>query len=491
MNSIKTKAFKSALWKFMERILAQGISLIVSVIIARILDPSDYTVVGVVTIFFSFANIIISGGLNTALIQKKDVDSDDYSSVLIFSTILSFIIYIILFIFAPLISDIYHQPLLIPVIRVMCIILPISAIKSIWCAYISSNLEFKKFFFATLGGTLFSAIVGISMALKGFGAWALVAQQMSNTIIDTIILILTTRIGIKLRFSIIKFRKLFSYSWKVLASSILGTVYTELTPLIIGIKYSGTDLSYYTKGRSFPYLISNTTTNTLSAVLFPVLSKYQDNKEKLLKYTRIYIRLASFISFPIMLGFFVVSDNFVSVILTDKWLPAAPYIRIFCIASMFDMIHIGNCETIKAMGRSDIYLLMEIIKKIMYFLTIALFVIFSKSAEWMAFSFIICTFIAIVVNSIPNRRLIGYRYIDQISDIIPNLIISILMCIPTTIVGKTIGNGLLILVTQIFTGLFIYICLAILTKNVAFIYLFDLIKHTNLQNNSSGGVNGQ
>ncbi len=476
MNTIKAKAFSSAIWKFMERILAQGISLIVSIIIARILDPDDYSVVSVVTIFFAFANIIISGGLNSALIQKRNSDSDDYSSVLIFSVAVSVILYIVLFICAPYIALIYKKPLLIPVIRVMCLILPIMAIKSIWCAYISSKLDFKKFFFATIGGTLFSAVIGIVMALKGFGAWALVAQQMSNTIIDTIILVLTSRLKVRLYFSLSRFRSLFNYSWKVLASSILGTIYTEIVPLVIGAKYSGTDLSFYTKGRSFPYLISNTTTNTLSAVLFPVLSKYQDDKEKLLNYTRIYIRLASYICFPIMLGFFVVSDNFVYVLLTEKWIFAAPYIRIFCVACMFDMIHIGNCETIKAMGRSDIFLIMEIIKKTSYFVTIALFVIFSNNPKVMAYSAIVCTLIAIVVNSVPNRKLIGYKYNSQISDIVPNLISALIMCIPVYLIGKIETGRVLLLVLQIVVGGFIYILIGLVSKNSSFIYLMDLLR---------------
>ena len=476
MNSVKDKAFSSAIWKFMERILAQGISLIVSIIIARILNPEDYSVVSVVTIFFAFANIIISGGLNSALIQKRNSDADDYSSVLIFSVLTSVVLYTILFFSAPFISSIYNKPLLIPVIRVMCLVLPIMAVKSIWCAYISSKLEFKKFFFATIGGTIFSAVVGIIMALKGFGAWALVAQQMSNTLIDTIILVITSRLKVRLYFSISRFRILFNYSWKVLASSILGTIYTEIVPLIIGAKYSGTDLSFYTKGRSFPYLISNTTTNTLSAVLFPVLSKYQDDKEKLLNYTRIYIRLASYICFPVMLGFFVVSDNFIYVLLTDKWLFAAPYIRIFCIACMFDMIHIGNCETIKAMGRSDIFLIMEIIKKTSYFITIALFVFLSNTPEFMAYSAIVCTLIAIVVNSVPNRKLIGYKYKNQFVDIVPNLISAIVMCIPVYLIGSLNVSHVLILILQILVGGTSYILISIVTKNSSLKFLIDLLK---------------
>ena len=209
MEDIKQKTITSTIWKFLERFMAQAVSLIVSILIARILTPADYSVVSIVTIFFTFANVLISGGLNTALIQKKDADDEDYSTVLYVSVLLSIVCYIILFFCAPLIARLYEQPSLILIIRIMGLTLPITALKSIWCAYISSTLQFRKFFFATLGGTLVSAVVGITMALNGFGPWALVAQQMTNTVIDTLILIISTRIHIVLKVSITKLKVVF------------------------------------------------------------------------------------------------------------------------------------------------------------------------------------------------------------------------------------------------------------------------------------------
>ena len=474
-STIKFKALTSVIWKFMERIIAQTVSLVVSIIIARILTPEDYSVVSIVTIFFTFSNVLISGGLNTALIQKKNAGIEDYSTVFHISLIMSIIIYIILFFTAPIISLLYKQPILVPIIRIMGIILPINAVKSIWCAYISSHLQFKKFFFSTIGGTVVSAVVGIYMAVNGYGAWALVAQQMTNTTIDTLVLFISTRIKIMPKISASRFKRLFRYGWKVLLSSTISTVYTEINPFFIGLKYSSADLSYYTKGRSFPSLISTTTTNTLSAVLFPVLAKYQDNKNALLKYTRLFIRLTSFVAFPLMIGFFAISDNFISVILTDKWTPSVPYIKIFCIACMFDMIHIGNCETIKAMGRSDVYLIMEIIKKTGYFVIIGLFLLLSNSPEMLALSFIGCATIAIIVNSVPNKHLIGYKYGFQIMDLIPNLTISVVMGICVALIGKLFSSPVTSLVVQLITGFTVYVTLSIITRNSRFRYLLNMI----------------
>ena len=397
-ESIKSKALTSVVWKYLERVGAQLVSLVVSIIIARILTPSDYSVVSLVTIFFAFANVFISGGLNTALIQKKDADAEDYSAVLYVSVILAVFVYLILFFCAPLLADIYKQQGLILIIRIMGISLPITAVKSIWCAYISASLQFKKFFFATIGGTIVSGIVGVVLAFKGAGAWALVAQQMTNTAIDTFILVLTTRINIVLKLSFTRLKVLFKYGWKILVSSTIGTTYSQMVPLIIGVKYSDADLSYYTKGRSFPDLLTTASTNTLAAVMFPTMAKFQDDKEKLLRYTRLFVKVSSFIAFPLMLGFFAVADNFVLVVLTEKWMPAATYIKIFCLSSMFEMVHVGNCETIKAMGKSGTYLIMEIIKKSGYFLTIGLFLFFTNTPENLSIAFIVCTIIALIEN---------------------------------------------------------------------------------------------
>lgn len=477
MDNLKKATITNIVWKLAERILAQVISLFVSIILARLLTPDEYSIVGIVAIFFSFANVIISGGLNTALIQKKDADAADYSSVLYLSVAVSGLIYALLFFLAPVIADIYHQDLLIPIIRVMSLSLPVYAIKSVYCAYISSTLQFKKFFWSTLGGTIASAFVGVYMAINGYGAWALVAQQMTNTIIDTIILILTTKLQLVFSFSFARLKFLFNYGWKVFISTLIGVAYNEAIPLFLGIKFTPADLSFYTKGKNFPALISTTTTSSLSAVLFPVLAKYQDDREKLLNYTRQFIRVTSYVVFPLMLGFFAVSDNFILLLLTEKWLPASYYIKVFCIVFMFEIIHVGNCETIKALGRSDIFLVMEIIKKACYFVIIALFIFLGQTPEALALSSICCTVVvATIVNSYPNRKLIGYSYRLQIADLLPNLLCAAVMCIAVSLIGRIPLATFPSLFLQIFSGVAIYILLSIITKNPSFKYVLATIK---------------
>ena len=278
-KSLKQSAFSGFIWKFAERIGAQLVSLVVSIVLARILVPEDYSVVGIVAIFFAFCNVFITGGLNTALIQKKDADEEDYSTIFWVNMIIGVVLYVIMFWTAPAIASIYHNDLLIPIIRVMALTFFINGIKAVLSAFISSTLQFKKFFFSTLIGTILSAVIGITMAMAGFGAWALVAQQMSNSLIDTLILFITTKFRVKLVLSIKKLKELLHFGSKIFVASIISVLYDQINPLIVGLRFTSADLAFYTKGRSFPMLINDSITGSLSAVLFPVISKKQDDKE--------------------------------------------------------------------------------------------------------------------------------------------------------------------------------------------------------------------
>ena len=475
-NNLKNKAFSGMIWKFMERICAQVVSLIVSIVLARILMPDDYSIVSIVTIFFTFCNVFISGGLNTALIQKKDADVEDYSTVLHTSMFVALILYMVMFFLAPSIANLYSKQILIPVIRIMSLTFFINAFKSVLSAYTSSNLQFKKFFFSTIVGTIISAFVGIYMAINGYGAWALVAQQMTNSLLDTLILYLTTKYRIIFKVSFKKLKSLFSYGWKIFVSSIISVIYDQINPLIVGVKYTSKDLAYYSKGQSYPGLINSTISDTLQSVLFPIMSKVQDNKEMVLSVTRKYIKVASYVIFPMMIGLFSVSDIFVEVVLTEKWLPIVPYIQIFCFSYMLNIIQVGNLQAIKAIGRSDITLILEIVKKSFYLIIIILFVILSKNPIVLALSSIVCTVFATVVNTYPNRKLLGYKYKYQLSDLLPNLIISIIMGIVVYLIKYIQISKVLILILQVFIGIIVYILLSKFTKNENLYYLIDYVR---------------
>ena len=475
-ENLKTKTVNSMIWKFLERICAKMVSLIVSIFLARILFPEDYSVVSIVFIFIEFADVFINGGLNLSLIQKKDSDVVDYSTVLYTNIIIATVFYIALFFCAPLIANLYGSQLLIPVLRVMGVLLFINAFKSIICAYVSNNMDFKKFFLATIIGTVISGVVGIVLAKLGFGVWALVAQQLTNSFIDSVLLFFSNKLRFKLVFSFSKLKGHFKYGWKLFVSSIISTVYNESRPLIVGIKYTPTDLAYYNKGNQYPNLINSTVNSTMASVMFPALSKLNKDPKAVLAGTRRYIKCSSFIMFPIMMGFAMVASNFVEIVLTSKWLPIVPYLQIFCFCHMFNLVQVGNGQAINAMGRTDITLILEIIKKSSYAIVIIVFVFVSTSPIVFAFSNILCTLIATAVNTIPNRKLLGYRYRLQIVDLLNNLFSTAVMCVAVYFVGYIAINKLLLLIIQILVGALVYVGVNVLIKNENLVYFYNILK---------------
>ena len=463
-------------WKFAERILAQLVSTIVAIELARILVPEDYAVVSIVAIFFTFCNVFISSGLNTALIQKKDSDILDYSTILYANIAISAVLYAVMFFTSPLIAKVYDEPLLVPVIRVMGLSFFINGIKAVVCAKISNDLQFKKFFAATLSGTVFSAVLGITMALKGFGAWALVAQQMSNSLIDTVILLFVSGIRFVPKFSAARFKSLFDYGYKIFLAGIINTAYEETRPLVVGIKFTSVDLAFYNKGQLYPKLINSTLSDTLASVLFPVMSKVQTDVEALQAMTKRFIRICSYVVFPIMLGLFAVSDNLVIVLLKEKWAPIIIYVKIFSLTSILSIIQSGNLLPIRAIGRSDMILKLDIIKKTIYFIILVAFILFSKSPVILAPMGFLTNTIAFAINAYANQSLIGYRIGNQIVDIVENLFPAAIMCLIVVFMNRIPLPRILLLCLQVLTGAAIFCALSILFKNSNFRYLLDYAK---------------
>ena len=475
-NKLKQQTLSSMFWKFMERIFAQGITFIVTIVLARILTPDDYSIVSIITVFFAFCNIIITGGLNTSLIRKKNPDILDYSTVFFFSLGIATILYVVIFCVAPQIARIYNKPLLIHVFRVMGVIFFIYAVKSVIYAYVAHNLMFRMFFGATICGTLISAMVGIIMAIKGFGPWALIAQQLTNNTIDLLLLLMITKLKIKPIFSLSCLKYHLNYSWKILVTSLIGTLYNEIKPLIIGIRYSTTDLAYYNKGDNFPTLINTTISNTMSSVLFSSLSKLQDDKPLMLAAVRRYIKLSSYVMFPAMIGLALVAETLVSCLLTDKWLPAVPFLRIFCVVYMFDLIHVGNLHAIKALGRTDISLKLEVIKKTIYFAMIFVFVLLSKSTIIFALCNLVCSLVGTIVDTYPNRKLLGYKYRYQFEDIANNLLCTFLMSMVVYAMHYLPIYGLNLLIIQVAIGGCSYILFSCIFRNDNLKYIVNMLQ---------------
>lgn len=473
-NTIKSKVFSNFIWRFAERCGAQAVNFIVSVVLARLLLPSDYGTIALLSVFITILNVFVDSGFGNALIQKKDTDDLDFSSVFYFNMVICLVLYGIAFVCSPLIAGFYHMPELTSVMRVLSFTIVISGLKNVQQAYVSRTMQFKRFFFSTLAGTIGAAVLGITMAYCGFGVWALVAQQVFNVFVDTCVLWFTVKWRPKRQFSIARLKELFSFGWKLLLSALLDTVYNNLRQLIIGKKYSADDLAYFNQGQKFPHLFVSNINTSIDSVLFPTMSAVQEDRTYVKSMTRNAITISSYIMWPLMIGLAVVAEPLVKLVLTEKWLPCVPYLRIFCITYAFWPIHTANLNAIKAVGRSDLFLKLEVIKKIVGMVILLATICFGPLV--MAYSMLAVNVISQIINSWPNKKLLEYRYSEQLKDIFPSIILSIIMGGFVYIVQFTDFSLVLTLVLQIFTGVLVYIGLSWLFKLESFYYAYKMIK---------------
>lgn len=464
-------------WKFAERISAQLVTFIVSVILARLLEPSHYGIIAMVMVFITITNVLVQDGFGSALIQKKNADDLDFSSVLVANLCLSIFLYLILFFTAPLISTFYNEKfgLLVPIIRILGLRIILSALNSVQHAYISRIMNFKKFFWATLYGTILSAFLGILLAYHGFGVWALVAQYLTNTLIDTIVLQISIKKFFKLQFSFERLKGLFKFSWKILGASLLNNGYQEFRTLLIGKIYSSADLAYYSRGKQFPELLVININTSIGSVLFPKMSTVQDDTYKIKEITRQSIRFSSYILTPMLFGLAAIANPFINFLLTEKWLFVVPFLQMYCLFYLVQPIHTANMQAIKALGRSDIFLKLELVKKAIELIILLLCIKVSVIA--IVVSATVLNWLFIFVNSYPNRKLLRYTISEQLKDIFSPIAMGFVMVIVVTMIGKIKINPSILLIVQIFSGIITYILLSYFSKNKEFMFLISKIKY--------------
>lgn len=473
-NNTKQNVFTNLIWRFAERCGAQGVSFIVSIILARILDPKDYGLIALVTVFTTILNVFVDSGMANALIQKKDADDVDFSSVFYFNFAVCILLYGVMYIASPWVAAFYQKTELTAIVRVLSLTLVISGVKNVQQAYVSRNMLFKNFFYSTLGGTIFSAILGIALAYKGYGVWALVAQQLANACMDTVILWITVKWRPKLVFSWTRLKGLLSFGWKLLVSSLIDTVYNNLRQLIIGKMYTSSDLAYYNKGKQFPNMIVTNINSSIDSILLPTMSKVQDSRQQVKNMTRRAIKTSTYIMAPLMMGLAFSAPSVVELLLTDKWLPCVPYMRIFCITFMFYPIHTANLNAIKAMGRSDLFLKLEIAKKVVGMVLLISTMWFGVMV--MAYSLLISSLLSQIINTWPNRKLLNYGYMEQLKDILPGILLAVMMGICISFVELLGVSALPTLIIQIIVGAIIYISISAIMKMESFMYLREILQ---------------
>lgn len=465
----KKRIVHNMAWRFSERILAQVTTFIVSVVLARKLSASDFGNVALLMVFIDIANVFVVQSFASALVQKKNVDNIDYSSVFYFSLIVSILFYVVLYLSAPLLSYVGDGNLP-PMFRVLALRIPLAALNSVQQAYVQRNLLFRKFFFRTIIGTTISAFVGIYMAYAGFGAWAIVGQYLTNSLCDTLLLWLTIGWRPQRVMDFNRLKSLIGYGWKMLCSALIHVIYQRLTSFSIGTIYSAEDLAYYEQGQKIPGIIETNIDTTINSVLFPVMANEQEDIIRIKAMIRKSIQTTGCVIWPMMMGLAVLSNQVIELIYGKKWLPATVFMIIACFKLTLEPIQTANLQAVKAIGRSDLYLKMEITKKTVGILIVLIGASISVFAAAIASA--LQYVFASIVNGCVNKWLFKYRVSEQIFDVLLNAALSVLMALVVLVIKRfLIINILLKIVIEIVSGASVYALLVYVFNKRQFLYI--------------------
>lgn len=476
-ESIKAKTISSMLWRLSENGLSQAVNFAISIILARMLLPEDYGVVALVSVFIALCDKLVVSGLATSLIQKKDADNVDFSTIFFFSLGVAGLLYAALFALAPLIADFfsaYDKALLVSVVRVMGLQVILVAVNSVQSSYVSRTMQFKRFFWSTLGGIIASAVVGIWMAYAGYGVWALVAQSLVRMAGSMVVLWFTVKWRPQFVFSAERFKSLYNYGWKIFAASMIKTLYNDLRSLVIGKFYSSADLAFYNKGQSFPLLVENNVAGPIDSVFFSAIAKKQSSKAEMLSILRRTVKVSAYVLTPLLVGLAAVAEPLIEVLLTRTWLPCAFYLRVLSFSFVLAPVEIENLQAIKAVGRSDLVLKLEIIKKTAGIVLLVVAIPFGVEA--IAVSLLVGNVFAALSNAYPNRKLVGYGYWQQLTDVLPALLMSAAMYGAVLAVSHINLPAIALLVVEVLVGIAAYVLLSVITRNESFQYILNIGK---------------
>lgn len=476
MESNKQKVVGGLFWSYVEKMSAQLVSLVVSIILARLLDPENYGVISIVMIFIGLCNAIVTGGLGNTIVQKKDADELDVNTMLYCSIAISIVMYLIIFVAAPYIAAFYEMPIICPILRVLGIRILLSGIDSIQRAWIQKRMMFKKIFVSTFWSTVISAVVGILMAYADMGAWALVGQYLTNTFFATVILLATNDWRPRLQFSWNRAKSMLSFGWKVLVTTVVFTVAADIRSLVIGKRFGSADLAYYDQGKKFPDLLVTNINSSISSVMFPVLSENQKDLLRLKQLCRRAVRVGLYLLTPFLAGLIAVADNFVVVILSEKWAPCIPFLQILTLVFVVRPFSTTCQQSILSVGRSDITLKIEIIVNVVAvaFLVYAVFI--WENVLGVALGTLLAEMVSLALFMYYGNKIIQYSIQEQLKDLLPSICLSAVMGITAYFVGFIGLHKGIVLVLQIAAGAAFYVTASYLLQLEPYVYLIGMLK---------------
>ena len=474
MSSLRDKTIKGVIWSAVERFASQGVEFIFGILIARLLLPEDYGVIAMLNIFLAISRTFIDSGFETALIRKADRTETDFSTVFYFNIAVSAICYLILWIASPFIADFYDTPLLESVTKVVALNLIFNALAGIQSAKLSIEIDFKSRANVSLIHACVSGAVGLWLAFKGYGVWALVAQSLSAAAVRTITLWVIVRWKPRFEFSKKSFKELFSFGSKLLAAGLLNTIYNNIYSIVIGKFYSPSSLGVYSKANTLSQFPSSNVTGVFQSVLFPVLSSIQDDEKRMLDTYKRFLRMSSFVVFPLMIGLAAVADPLIRILLTDKWEGSVYLLQILCFSAIWAPVIAVNTNVLQVKGRSDYFLKAEIIKKVIGIVILCVTV--PMGLVPMCYGAAVGTFLSVLCDSYYTNKLIGYGFVDQMKELLPLMLHSLVMGVIVITIENFIPIMILKLVVGVLVGMVYYIAGAIVMRFAEFEEIKKIIK---------------
>ena len=472
-NNTRNSVLGGMFWKFSERILTQGTSFVVSLVLARLLSPDDHGLIALVQVFLNLSAVFITCGFATALIQKKDADDKDFSTIFYCSLICAGLIYCLLFAIAPLVAEFYEEPSLTKLLRIFALQVPLSVYQSIQVAYISRHMLFRKTFVSSVLNSLISGAVGISMALAGWGVWALVGQSLTSTVVNTIILATMVPWRPKAVFSWDSAKKLMKFGSGVLGAELSATFFLELRTLVVGRVFSSADLAYYNKARQIPTLLTSNLSSTVMTVMFPALANSSDDLDQIKHMAKRSVKVLSYILVPCMFGLSAVMEPMILLLYTEKWAQTIPFGQILSVGLCVDIVGVLPVQTLKAMGRSDVVLKLEVWKKPVYVLMLLIGIQFDVYT--LAVLMVLYDFYSVALNMVQLRKYIPYGLKEQIRDLIPAYALGTVMMVVVYLI-PSVGGLVTTLAVKVAVGAVVYLAGSILFRVESFRYVLNILK---------------
>lgn len=482
-SKLRRKTISGLFWTFSDLIMNQGIQFVIQIILARLLLPEDFGLIGMITVVIAVSNSILDSGFANALIREKNVTQKDYSTVFYFNLITSFIIYIILFLSAPAISRFFVEERLIEILRILALTLIVNSFGLVQRTMLTKKIDFKTQTKISVTASVLSGIVGVIAAFVGSGVWSLVIRTLLMSLIQSILLCIYNRWFPSLEFDIHSFKRFFKFGWKLLISSLIDTLYKNLYYLIIGKGFSALELGYYTNASKLKDTATQSITSAIQKVSYPVLSNINRNDAQLKSSYKKILKNAAFIIFPIIIGLASVANPLIKLLFGEKWIPSIIYFEILCFEGMLYPIHAINLNVLQVKGRSDLFLKLEIIKKAISLIIIGIVLIFRVGIIYLLWGAVLNSYIAYFINTYYTKDLINYPIKEQLKDIIPTFIISGVMGLIVYFIGMILYlNNIIILVIQVAIGIIVYVLLNRIMKSEELATITNLLK--NLQHRS-------